>query len=104
MILLDTDTLTLLFQGHSRVQKRMRSAETNVATTIITWMEVRQGRFQAIFTTADADQLERATRRLMESEGQPNTLPIVPINRAVANTSQRFWPTKSSSESAAVTC
>ena len=84
MILLDTDTLTLLFQGHSRVQKRMRSAETNVATTIITWMEVMQGRFQAIFTAADADQLERATRRLMESEGQLNTLPIVPINRAVA--------------------
>jgi hypothetical protein len=36
MILLDTDTLTLLFQGHKRVERRMQSAETDVATTIIT--------------------------------------------------------------------
>ena len=59
MILLDTDMLTLLLQGHPRVQKRMHSAETDVATTIVTWMEVMQGRFRAIFTAADADQLER---------------------------------------------
>jgi tRNA(fMet)-specific endonuclease VapC len=84
MILLDTDMLTLLLQGHPRVQKRMQSAETDVATTVITWMEVMQGRFQAIFTAADADQLERASRRLEESVSQLSTLPIVPINRAVA--------------------
>jgi tRNA(fMet)-specific endonuclease VapC len=85
MILLDTDMLTLLLQGHPRVRKRMHSAETDVATTIITWMEVMQGRFQAIFTAADAGQLERASRRLEESVSQFSTLPIVPINRAVAN-------------------
>jgi hypothetical protein len=34
MILLDTDTLTLLFQGHQRVQNRLRSAEPDVATTL----------------------------------------------------------------------
>jgi tRNA(fMet)-specific endonuclease VapC len=84
MILLDTDMLTLLLQGHPRVQKRMHSAETDVATTIITWMEVMQGRFQAIFTAAEADQLERAARRLEESVSQLSTLPIVPINPAVA--------------------
>ena len=33
MILLDTDTLTLLFQGHPRVLSRMRSADQDVATT-----------------------------------------------------------------------
>jgi tRNA(fMet)-specific endonuclease VapC len=84
MVLLDTDTLTLLLRGHPRVQKRMRSAETDVATTVVTWMEVLQGRFQAIFSAADADQLERASQRLDESVGQLNTLPIVPISRAVA--------------------
>jgi tRNA(fMet)-specific endonuclease VapC len=84
MILLDTDTLTLLLQGHPRVQKRMRSAEADVATTIITWMEVLQGRFQAIFTAADVDQLERASQRLHESVIQLGTLPIVPINHATA--------------------
>jgi hypothetical protein len=45
MILLDTDMLTLLFQGHARVERRMRSAENNVATTIITRIEVLRGRF-----------------------------------------------------------
>lgn len=84
MILLDTDMLTLLLQGDPRVQKRMRSAETDVATTIVTWMEVMQGRFRAIFTAADADQLERASQRLQESASQLSSLPIVPINRAVA--------------------
>jgi tRNA(fMet)-specific endonuclease VapC len=84
MILLDTDMFTLLLQGHPRVQKRMHSAEEDVATTIITWMEVMQGRFQAIFTAAGADQLERASKRLQESVSQLSTLPVVPINRAVA--------------------
>lgn len=76
--------LTLLLQGHHRVQKRMHSAEADVATTIITWMEVMQGRFQAIFTAADADQLEQASQRLHESMTQLSTLPIVPINRALS--------------------
>jgi tRNA(fMet)-specific endonuclease VapC len=83
MILLDTDMLTLLMRGHPRVKKRMGSAEGDVATTIVTWMEVLQGRFQATFTAADADQLERASRRLEESVNQFNTLPIMPIDRAV---------------------
>jgi hypothetical protein len=47
-------------------------------------MEVLQRRFQAIFTAADVDQLERASQRLHESVSQSSTLPIVPINRAVA--------------------
>ena len=57
MILLDTEMLTLLLQGDPRVQERIRSAETDVATTIVTWTEVMQGRFRAVFTAADADQL-----------------------------------------------
>jgi tRNA(fMet)-specific endonuclease VapC len=84
MVLLDTDTLTLLLRGHPRVLKRMRAAESDVATTVVTWMEVLQGRFQSVFTAADADQLERASHRLQESVSQPNTLPIMPINSFVA--------------------
>ena len=61
MILLDTDTLTLL------VQARMHSAEPDVATTIITWIEVMQGRFYAILKAADAPQLEHAHRRLQDA-------------------------------------
>ena len=64
MILLDTDTLTLLFQGHPRVLSRMRAAESDVAITIITWIEVMQGRFDSVLKAADANQLERAHQRL----------------------------------------
>jgi tRNA(fMet)-specific endonuclease VapC len=58
MILLDTDTLTLLFQGHADVQRRMKSAEQDVATTIITRIEVLQGRFDAILKAEDANRLQ----------------------------------------------
>ncbi|MBY0526546.1 MAG: hypothetical protein K2R98_24335 [Gemmataceae bacterium] len=57
MILLDTDTLTLLIQGHAGVARHMHAAEPNVATTIITRIEVLQGRFAAILKAADAEQL-----------------------------------------------
>jgi predicted nucleic acid-binding protein len=60
MILLDTDTLTLLFQGQAQVESRVRAAESDVAITIITWIEVMQGRFDALLKAADAGELERA--------------------------------------------
>jgi predicted nucleic acid-binding protein len=72
MVLLDTDTLTALLRGHPGVQKRIRLAETNIATTVVTWMEVLPGRFQAIFSAADSDQLERASRRLEGSYFVPD--------------------------------
>ncbi len=84
MILLDTAMLTLLFRGHARVQTRMRSAEPDAGTTIITWMEVMQGRFDAIFKAADAEQLLRATRRLRDSERQLATLTSLPIDDSAA--------------------
>jgi tRNA(fMet)-specific endonuclease VapC len=85
MLLLDTDTLTLLFQGHTRVQSRMQSAEPDVATTIITRIEVLQGRFNAILKAANADQLQQAHQRLQDSEQQFMTIPILPIDRTAAD-------------------
>jgi tRNA(fMet)-specific endonuclease VapC len=84
MILLDTDTLTLLFRGHPCVESRVRSAEDAVATTVITWIEVLQGRFDAILKASDAAQLERAHQRLEESIRQLATLSIIPITPAAA--------------------
>jgi tRNA(fMet)-specific endonuclease VapC len=84
VILLDTCTLTLLFQGHAAVASRMRAAEPDVATTIITRIEVLQGRFAAILKAADADQLQRAYERLRQSEDQFATLPVLPIDAAAA--------------------
>jgi tRNA(fMet)-specific endonuclease VapC len=90
MVLLDTDTLTLLFQGHARVRSRMEGEEPDVATTIISWIEVLRGRFDAIFKAADSEQLLRAYTRLRKSENQFMSLPIVPIDRAVAAQFERL--------------
>jgi tRNA(fMet)-specific endonuclease VapC len=84
MTFLDTDTLTLLFQGHARVKSRVASAEPDVATTIISWIEVMQGRFDAILKAADADQLKRAHQRLHDSLKQLATLTVVPVGRPAA--------------------
>src|SRR5438105_2663179 len=94
MILLDTDMLTLLFQGHARVQARLRSAGEAVATTIITRIEVLQGRFDSIFKAANAAQLQRAHERLLESEHQFTTLPIVPIDDSVADQFEKLLRNK----------
>jgi tRNA(fMet)-specific endonuclease VapC len=87
MTLMDTDILTLLFQGHVQVLKRMRATEDNVATTVITWIEVLQGRFEAILKAANAQQLQQAQQRLQHSQQQLATLPIVPID---ASTGEEF--------------
>ena len=84
MILLDTDILTLLFQGHAGVQSRLRSAEQDVATSIITRIEVLQGRFDAIVKAATADQLRQAHDRLRDTEIQFSTIPILPIDASAA--------------------
>ncbi len=84
MILLDTDLLTLLFQGHAGVRARLHLVEEDVATTIIKRIEVLQGRFDAILKAANADQLRRAHRRLLDSESQLLTLPIMPIDESMA--------------------
>jgi tRNA(fMet)-specific endonuclease VapC len=84
MIVLDTDTLTLLFQGRPRVLNRLQAAEQDVATSIITRIEVLQGRFAALLKAADAAQLQQAQQRLEDSEKQLSKLPVFPIGRAAA--------------------
>jgi len=94
MILLDTDTLTLLFQGHARVRGRVEAANEVIATTIITRIEVLRGRFDAIFKAADADQLQRAFQRLLDSEAQFLTIPVFPIDRSVAEQFEKLLRSK----------
>ena len=94
MILLDTDTLTLLFQGHARVQGRLRSAEPDVATTIITRIEVLQGLFDAILKAADGKQIQQAYQRLQDSEKQFATLPSLPIDGSAADQFEKLLRSK----------
>jgi tRNA(fMet)-specific endonuclease VapC len=82
MILLDTDILTLYFAGHPRVLERARAAGEPVATTIVSRIEVLQGRFASILKAADGAQLARAREYLARAEAALARLTILPLDTA----------------------
>ena len=82
MILLDTDTLSLLFAGHPRVAERFREATDDVATTIISRIEILEGRFASVMKAADGEQLLRAQQWLLQTDGNLAAVPIIPIDVA----------------------
>ncbi len=84
MFILDTDTVTLLQHEQGRVAERVRRAVREVVTTIITRIEILQGRFAAVLKAADEDQLLRAQQRLAISETHLRRVPILPVEEAAA--------------------
>jgi tRNA(fMet)-specific endonuclease VapC len=84
MLVLDTDTLTLLLRGHAEVSRRRSQATDDVVVTVITRIEVLQGRFAAVLKAADRQQLQRAQDRLAETERQLASFDILLINAAAA--------------------
>jgi tRNA(fMet)-specific endonuclease VapC len=68
VILLDSDILTLFLTGHPRVTERMGAATDVVAITVVTRVEVLQGRFDSLLKAADGEQLRRAQGRLEQAE------------------------------------
>ncbi|MSU77054.1 MAG: hypothetical protein EXS16_03050 [Gemmataceae bacterium] len=62
MIVLDTDTLTLLLMDHAKVVARYKSAQEKVVISIITRIEVLQGRFESLMKALDAKELLIAHR------------------------------------------
>ncbi len=80
MILLDTDTVSLLAGGHSKVTQRARTAVDTVATTVVTRFEILRGRFDFLLKAADGTQLERAQHWLDQSEADLRKLPVVTVD------------------------
>lgn len=69
MHLLDTDTLTYLHSGHPEVIKRLQQlSDSDVCTTIVTKIEILQGRYDFLLKAADAAQIVKAQRWLDRSE------------------------------------
>ena len=58
MFVLDTDTLTHLLRGHARVTLRRSQVVDDVVITIITRIEVLQGRFAAVLKAAGREPLQ----------------------------------------------
>jgi tRNA(fMet)-specific endonuclease VapC len=84
MILLDTDILTLYFRDHSRVKYRLESAPEVPVTSIVTRVEILQGRFASLLKSADADDLMRAQNRLKLAENALVKFRIVSFDRTAA--------------------
>ena len=64
MILLDTDILTLWLIGQPLVSKRVLGSTEDVATTIVSRIELLQGRFAYLLKSSDGVQLQAAQSRL----------------------------------------
>jgi tRNA(fMet)-specific endonuclease VapC len=84
MYVLDTDILSLLLRGRARVTERVAQATEEVAITLISRIEILQGRFASVLTAANSDKLLQAQRQLDESEKDLHRFTIVAIDPAAA--------------------
>jgi tRNA(fMet)-specific endonuclease VapC len=82
MILLDTDTLTHYWAGHARVLAKSQAAKEVPVTSVVSRIEVLQGRFASVFTAADGNQLLQAHGRLIVAEQNLAMWTIVPLDTA----------------------
>jgi tRNA(fMet)-specific endonuclease VapC len=79
--LLDTDTLTHLHLGHQRVKERLRAAGVSqIATTLISRIEMLQGRMDYLLKAASGPQLLHAQQLLERTEIALRQLPIMPLD------------------------
>ncbi len=96
MYFLDTDTLTLAHAGHARVSERLRRVDPNeVAITVITRIEILQGRFAAVLKASDGVQLARAQELLERTDERLRVLEIIPVDVAATSTFDRLRQDKS---------
>jgi len=84
MFVLDTDTLSHLLRSHGRVTMRVEQATEEVVITVISRIEILQGRFASVLKAEDGDKLVRAQLRLEESEEDLSRLTILGIDVGVA--------------------
>src|SRR5437016_1124476 len=64
MKVLDTDILSLLFHDHPKVVERHQQENDELAITIVSRIQVLQGRFEMILKAADGAELLRAQQWL----------------------------------------
>jgi predicted nucleic acid-binding protein len=91
MKVLDTNMLTHLFEGHPRVIQRFEQETDEVATTIISRLEILQGRFAMLLKAADGKELQRAQDWLDRTVERLGDIPnVIPIDRAAADEFDRL--------------
>ncbi len=95
MHLLDTDTWTHLQRGHPRVvQARREVPDPEVHVTIVTWIEVLQGRFDALLKAANAAELTRAQINLSRDRTALEEWDPILVNELSSAITDRLRSTK----------
>jgi tRNA(fMet)-specific endonuclease VapC len=84
MFVLDTDTLSLLLRAHARVTERVARSTYEVTITMITRIELLQGRFASVLKAENGERLLQARLRLDESENDLNRFTILTYDSAGA--------------------
>lgn len=84
MFLLDTDTVTRVLYGDERITERIRRAGQVVGITVISRIEVLQGRFASVLKAENGNQLVAAQERLARNEADLRRIPVLPIDAAAA--------------------
>jgi tRNA(fMet)-specific endonuclease VapC len=85
MYILDTDTLTHLHAGHPQVAEHLRNiADPHIGITIITKIELLQGRFDFMLKAADRKELLKAQYWLYRTEELLAQLSIIPVDEPAA--------------------
>ena len=94
MIVLDTDTLSLYFNNHLRVVRRLEAASEEPAASIVSRIEVLQGRFSSILKAANAEELLRFQDRLLKADRDLSRFLIVPFDNGAAREFDRLRQNK----------
>src|ERR1700733_12757901 len=90
MILLDTDILSLALVAHPRVSDRMRVAAESPSISIVSRIEVLQGRFDSVLKAENAEALLHAQDRLATAEKDLTKYALIRFDTAAANEFERL--------------
>lgn len=95
MKVLDTNSLTHLFNGHERVVERFENEEDDIGTTIVCRIEILKGRFAMLLTAADGQELQRAQQWLDKTMEDLAKIPeLLPVDAASADEFDRLRANK----------
>ncbi len=96
MFILDTDILSELLKDKPRIRERLAAVprDTPVVTTLITWIEILQGRFASIAKAANRVELLNAAARLANDEGHFESIDVLRLGESVADEFERIRANK----------
>ena len=86
MILLDTDSLTLIFHGNANLLRRIATLPDSevVAISIVTRIETLRGRFEWVLKAADGGEWLRADEQLLRTEASMSRHEVLRVDPASA--------------------